>query len=129
MPSMADCRITTGINTDYICYPKQVGTMAVDSSPGTGCGTYKGKNMKFFYMPLNNNVTSIENSAFNGCYSLQSITIPSSVTSIGNSAFQNCSSLQSITIPESVTSIGNSAFQNCSSLQSITIPESVTSIG
>ena len=59
VPSMADCRIVTGINTDYICYPKQVGTMSVDSSPDTGCGTYKGKNMKFFYMPLNNNVTSI----------------------------------------------------------------------
>ena len=56
---MADCRITTGINTDYICYPKQVGTMMVDSSPDTGCGTYNGRNMKFFYMPLNNNVTSI----------------------------------------------------------------------
>ena len=106
MPSMADCRITTGINTDYICYPKQVGTMMVDSSPDTECGKYNGKNMKFFYMPLNNNVTSIGINAFNNCYSLQSITIPSGVTSIGNNAFYNCSSLQSITIPESVTSIG-----------------------
>ena len=87
VPSMADCRITTGINTDYICYPKQVGTMSVDSSPETGCGTYNGKNMKFFYMPLNNNVTSIGSSAFNGCTSLQSITIPESVTSIGTQVF------------------------------------------
>ena len=129
VPSMADCRITTGINTDYICYPKQVGTMMVDSSPDTGCGTYNGRNMKFFYMPLNNNVTSIGNSAFSNCSSLQSITIPENVTSIGNSAFYNCSSLQSITIPENVTLIENSAFSNCSSLQSITIPENVTSIG
>ena len=60
---------------------------------------------------------------------LKKIVIPSSVTSIGNSVFQNCSSLQSITIPSGVTSIGELAFQNCSSLQSITIPESVTSIG
>ncbi|MCM1336590.1 MAG: leucine-rich repeat domain-containing protein, partial [Candidatus Amulumruptor caecigallinarius] len=29
------------------------------------------------------------------------------VTSIGESAFNNCSSLQSVTIPNSVTSIGN----------------------
>ena len=129
VPSMADCRITTGINTDYICYPKQVGTMSVDSQPDTGCGTYNGKNMKFFYMPLNNNVTSIGDDAFSNCFSLQSITIPSNVTSIGSYAFSNCSSLQSINIPSSVTSIGNSAFSKCSSVQSITIPESVTSIG
>ena len=125
---MADCRIATGINTDYICYPKQVGTMMVDSSPDTGCGTYNGRNMKFFYMPLNNNVTSIGSYAFSDCPSLQSINIPENVTSIGNSAFYNCSSLQSINIPENVTSIGSYAFSNCSSLQSITIPENVTSI-
>ena len=129
VPSMADCNITSSINTDYICYPKQVGTMMVDSSPDTGCGTYRGKNMKFFYMPLNNNVTSIRSSAFQTCSSLQSITIPSSVTSIGDYAFSGCSSLQSINIPSSVTSIGDYAFQNCSSLQSINIPSSVTSIG
>ena len=129
VPSMADCNITSSINTDYICYPKQVGTMMVDSSPDTGCGTYRGKNMKFFYMPLNNNVTSIRSSAFQTCSSLQSITIPSSVTSIGDYAFSGCSSLQSINIPSSVTSIGDYAFSGCSSLQSINIPSSVTSIG
>ena len=73
-------------------------------------------------------VTSIGNSAFNGCRSLTSITIPEGVTSIGTSAFYDCSSLTSITIPEGVTSIGGSAFYGCRSLTSITIPEGVTSI-
>ena len=73
--------------------------------------------------------TSIRSSAFSGCRSLKSITIPDSVTSIGYDAFRGGRSLTSITIPDSVTSIGMSAFSSCSNLTSITIPNSVTSIG
>ena len=78
---------------------------------------------------LGSGVTTIGNYAFNNCYSLQSITIPSNVTSIGSNVFTNCYSLQSITIPSNVTSIGVSAFTSCYSLQSITIPNNITSIG
>lgn len=44
------------------------------------------------------NVTMIEEWAFYGCTSLQSIVIPNSVTEIGVRAFCRCSSLQSIEI-------------------------------
>ena len=74
-------------------------------------------------------ITSIGGGAFYNCYSLASLTIPSSVTSIGENAFNNCYSLASLTIPSGVTSIGNNAFNNCYSLASLTIPSSVTSIG
>ena len=76
-----------------------------------------------------NSVTSIGNSAFEGCSWLTSVTIPNSVTSIGNYAFYNCTGLTIVTIPDSVTSIGNSAFYYCTGVTSITIPNSVTSIG
>ena len=61
-------------------------------------------------------------SAFKGCRSLTSVTIPNSVTSIGEWAFCGCKSLISISIPDSVKSMGKSVFYGCSSLQSIIIP-------
>ena len=83
----------------------------------------KDKNYKIL-----DGVTEICTSAFNGCSSLTSITIPDSVTEIGVSAFSGCSSLTGITIPDSVTRIDMSTFRGCSSFTSITIPDNVTYI-
>ena len=70
-------------------------------------------------------VTSIGDSAFDGCSGLTSVEIPASVTSIGEGAFDGCSGLTSVEIPASVTSIGYNAFYGCSGLTSVEIPAGV----
>jgi len=78
---------------------------------------------------ISTSVTSISDSAFEGCSSLTSVDIPTSVTSIGGVAFRDCTSLANVAIPTSVTSLSHNAFRGCSSLTSVDIPTSVTRIG
>ena len=79
----------------------------------------EGKQATSYIVP--DNVTNINDYAFNYNSSLSFIAIPEGVTNIGNWAFANCSSLSSITLPESLTNIGSGAFETCNSLSSIFI--------
>ena len=54
---------------------------------------------------------------------VKSYIIGDGVTSIGNSAFEGCSGLTSITIPNSVTTIGRSVFKDCSGLKKVIVPD------
>ena len=79
----------------------------------------------------NTKVTKIGNGVFNGCATLAEVSLPASLTSIGPYAFQGCSSLIRVVNFENtqLTSIYDRAFEVCSSLAEITLPAGVTSIG
>ncbi|MBO6190232.1 MAG: leucine-rich repeat protein [Alloprevotella sp.] len=67
-----------------------------------------------------NSVTSIGQSAFSSCNSLERINIPNSVTNIGISAFGYCTALKEIRIGTGLLNIGNWAFENCTALKHVT---------
>lgn len=103
-------------------YSIRPGTISVEDSAFNYC-----KSLKSITIP--DGVTRIGYDAFSGCRALESVTIPDSVTSIEEMAFHGCYALESVTIPDGVTSIGHWAFGYCRALRSIAIPNSVTSIG
>lgn len=74
-------------------------------------------------------ITSIGQSAFEGCASLTTVKLPSTITKIGKSAFAKCSSLSSINLPENLEVIEEKAFYKCAGLASLSIPRNITSIG
>ena len=91
-------------------------------------------------------VEEIEQSAFEDCRSIQSITFggapagapgrfnapaasASQLRRIGNWAFYNAHELQNLEIPEGVTEIGDGAFYGCTYLEEMVLPSSVQSIG
>ena len=77
---------------------------------------------KYFTNP---NFTKIPDSAFESCYGLKKIILPSQITSIGNRAFYYIT-LSDIEIPDSVATIGSSCFAICTSLLSIRLPKFLT---
>lgn len=95
---------------------------------GAGSGAFEGCS-SLETITIQGAVTIIRNNAFNGCSSLKGITIPESVTEIQYNAFKECTSLTSITIPDQVTEIEKQAFSQCSSLTTVTIGSNVKSIG
>ena len=92
---------------------------------------------------IGNRVTSIGDSAFDGCSglkkidfncknigswfkynkSIEEVIIGNGVTSIGGRAFYGCSGLTSIKIPNSVTSIEEKAFSGCTGLKEVHISD------
>lgn len=76
------------------------------------------------------NVFKASNTAFYGCTSLESVTIPNEVTEIGSQMFYGCSTLHECVLPQTITSIGEGAFQKCKALSGeVNIPNLIETGG
>ena len=71
-------------------------------------------------------ITTIEDSAFDGCIHLSHVNIElcedTQLTSIGAYAFFDCRELTNFEMPESLLKIDSCAFARCSELTEVTIP-------
>ena len=73
--------------------------------------------------------TSIQNQAFYGCNTINTIKLPDGLKSIGRYAFSLCKNLSSINIPSAVEKIDAGTFSGSNNLTSVYIPLSVVTIG
>ena len=76
-----------------------------------------------------NNVSIIQNSAFENCSALEVISLPSSIRTVSKNAFLQCDSLLTVSFPDAPLTIGDYALSKCTSLSNVTMGKSISSIG
>ena len=107
-----------------------VSIIVPDSVTTIGDSAFSGCfNLETVTISENSQLEEINVNVFENCTKLTSIYIPNGVTTIKERAFYHCALITSINIPNNVTTIEASAFADCSSLTSIYIPNSVATIG
>ncbi len=74
-------------------------------------------------------VTGVGAFAFDSCYSLTEVSLPSTLKTINAQAFAFCERLAPPVLPAGLLSIGDHAFWYCEEFETITIPASVKEIG
>lgn len=73
-------------------------------------------------------VDGVGPSAFYGCPSLQTLTLPEGLKYISESAFRQCEALKEVVIPNTVTSVENHAFYQCTNAEKLVLSEAMTVI-
>jgi hypothetical protein len=73
-------------------------------------------------------VENIDDSVFESCSSLTSITLPGTIKKLGYRVFTSCRKLENVVIQNGTEEIDATSFRNCTSLKRIEIPDSVTTI-
>lgn len=78
---------------------------------------------------IENGVTNLSSSLFEGCKQLTSVTFADTVTSIGWATFRGCTSLTSVALPPNLQKLGGNSFYGCSNLSEVTLPDTITDFG
>ena len=78
---------------------------------------------------IENGVDTIGTSAFRGCSNITSFTFPSTLVTINGNAFNGCTSVEEFVLPNGLETIGDAAFSGCGKVTTIDLPSSVESIG
>lgn len=68
-------------------------------------------------------LVTIGEGCFEGCISLEAVTVPATVTSVGARAFAHCSSLKTVDIDATLEKIEDWTFKGCSSIEKLTMYE------
>ena len=78
---------------------------------------------------LSENVESIGDEAFYGCFNCYCFKLNKKLKKIGTKAFGYCKRLRAISIPRNIHTIGDEAFMYCSKLKQIKLPRNITKLG
>lgn len=99
-------------------------------SPGTFYGCTELETVDFSAI-TNNNINLISSSMFYNCAKLKNIDLSTTMTKINESAFEGCDSLENLEFLKnsSINEVANKAFANCENLENVEIPESIVSYG
>lgn len=74
---------------------------------------------------LPNSVETFERSAFSGCSSLTTFTVPANLEIIPANCFKLCMKLEKVTLHKNVRRVGINAFEKCYALKEIILPEKI----
>ena len=68
-------------------------------------------------------------SAFEGCKSLQTITLPDTITNIGSRCFAMCTKLDNIKLSDSLLLLADELFVGCNNLKNLELPRNLQKLG
>lgn len=92
-------------------------------------GKYAFANTKVTYIEIPKSVTKIEEGAFYGCASLESVFIFAKINKMSRLMFYKCYPLSKMIIPNDIIKIEEYVFADCFELKDIKLPENLNFVG